>query len=63
MFGSLYVVCVLYTEELEALDLLPYSPVNVDGGVFGPPFPVVHDHLLCRAHVEGEVVVLALRFS
>ena len=23
------------------------------------PFPVVHDQLLCLAHVEGEVVVLA----
>ena len=24
-----------------------------------PPFPVVHDHLHCFAHVEGEVVVQA----
>ena len=23
------------------------------------PFPVVHSHLLCLAHVEGEIVVLA----
>ena len=29
------------------------------GGVFGPPFPVVLNHLLCLARVEGEVVVLA----
>ena len=26
--------------------------------VLGPPFPVVHNHLLCLDHVEGEVVVL-----
>ena len=29
------------------------------GGLFSPPFPVVHDQLLCLDHVEGEVVVLA----
>ena len=29
------------------------------GGVIGPLFPVVHNHLLCLDHVEGEVVVLA----
>ena len=34
-------------------------PVNINGGLFGLPFPVVHDRLLCLAHVEGEVVVLA----
>ena len=28
-------------------------------GLFSPPFPVVHDQLLCLAHIEGEVVVLA----
>jgi hypothetical protein len=28
-------------------------------GVLGPPFPVVHNHLLCLDHVEEEVVVLA----
>ena len=28
------------------------------GGVLGPPFPVVHNHLLCPDHVKGEVVVL-----
>jgi hypothetical protein len=27
--------------------------------VLGPPFLVVHNHLLCLDHVEGEVVVLA----
>ncbi|CDQ76298.1 unnamed protein product [Oncorhynchus mykiss] len=47
------------TKELEALNLLHYSPVDVNGDVFGTPFPVVHDQLLCLAHVEGEVVVLA----
>jgi hypothetical protein len=27
--------------------------------VLGPHFPVVHHHLLCLDHIEGEVVVLA----
>ena len=31
----------------------------MNGGVFGPPFTVVHDQLLCLAHVEGDVVILA----
>ena len=30
----------------------------MDGGMLGPPFPVLHDQLLCLANVEGEVVVL-----
>ena len=47
------------TKELEALNLLHYSPVDENGGVLGSPFPVVHNHLLCLAHIEGEVVVLA----
>jgi hypothetical protein len=38
------------TEKLEALDLLHYFPIDVDGGVFGPPFPLVHDKL-CLAKV------------
>ena len=42
-----------------ALDSLHYSPVKVKGDLFSPPFPVVHDQLLCLAHIEGEVVVLA----
>ena len=29
------------------------------GAWLGPPFPVVHDQLLCLADVEGEVDVLA----
>ena len=45
------------TEELEDLDPLHYSPINVDGGALGPPFPGIHKQLLCL--VEGEVVVLA----
>ena len=45
--------------ELEALNLLHYSPVNENRGVLGPLFPVVHNHLLCLAHIEGEVAVLA----
>ena len=47
------------TKELESLNLLHYSPVDETGGMLGPPFPVVHNHLLCLDHVEGEVVVLA----
>ena len=47
------------TKELEALNLLHYSPVDENGGVLGLPFPVVHNHLLCLDHIEGEVVVLA----
>jgi hypothetical protein len=38
---------------------LHYSPVDLNGVVFGPPFPEVHNHLFCLAHIEGEVVVLA----
>ena len=51
------------TKELETLDLLHYSPVDVNGDVFGPPFSVVHDQLLCLAHIEGEVVVLAPHYQ
>ena len=47
------------TKELETLKLLHYSPIDVIGGLFGPPFPVGHDQLLCLAHIEGEDVVLA----
>ena len=49
----------MWTPRNLILNPLHYSPVDVNGGVFCPPFPVVHDHLLCFAHVEGEVVVLA----
>jgi hypothetical protein len=47
------------TKELETLNLLHYSPANENGGVLGPLFPVVHNHLLCLDHIEGEVAVLA----
>ena len=47
------------TEELEALYLLHYSPIDVDGSVLAPPFCVVHNQLLYLADFEGEVVVLA----
>ena len=46
-------------KELEALDPLHHSLIDVNGGVIGHPFPVVHNQLLCFADVEGEVVVLA----
>ena len=38
---------------------LHFSSVNVNGGLFGPPFPIVSDQLLFLAGIEGEVVVLA----
>ena len=47
------------TKELEALNLLHCSPFDENGGMHGPPFPVVHNYLLCLDHVVGEVVVLA----
>ena len=31
----------------------------MNGDVLGPPFPVVHNQLLCLADIEGDVVVLA----
>jgi hypothetical protein len=46
------------TEELEALNPLHYSPIDVDGGVIAPPFNLDHDQLLCLADVKGKVVVL-----
>ena len=47
------------TEELEALDLLYKSPVDVEGGELGPPFLVVHNQLLYLVDIEEEVVALA----
>jgi hypothetical protein len=38
---------------------LHYSPVDVNGGLFGPPFPIVHNQFLCLAYIEEEVVVLS----
>ena len=46
-------------KEHEALNLLHCSPIDENGGVLGPPFPVVHNHHLCLAHAEGADVVLA----
>ena len=46
------------TEKLEALDPPHYRTVDVNGGVLGPPFLVVHNQLFCLADVEREVVVL-----
>ena len=47
------------TKEFEALDLFHYSPIDVDGGVLAPLFPVVNEQLLCIADVEQYFVVLA----
>jgi hypothetical protein len=49
--------------ELEALNPLHYSPIDENGDMLGPPFPVVHNHLLCLDHIEGKVVVLAAHFQ
>ena len=58
VLGPCYFVGDVDAKELEALNLLNYSPIDENGGVLGPPFPVVHNHLLCLDHVEGEVLVL-----
>ena len=47
------------TKELETLDPLHCSPVNVNGGLFGPAIPTVHTQLLCLAHNVVVVVVMA----
>ena len=44
---------------MNTLNPLNYSPVDVNGELFHPPFSVVYDQLLCLTHIEGEVVVLA----
>ena len=49
---------VMWTPRNLTLAPLHYSPIDVNGGLFTPPFPVVQDNLLCLAHIEGEVVVL-----
>jgi hypothetical protein len=46
-------------KELEDLNLLHDSHVDENGGVLGPPFPVIHKNVLCLDNVEGEVDVLA----
>ena len=48
------------TEELEALDPLLYSLIDVNGGVLSPPFPVVHDQLQHLMRVLEVCVVTQL---
>ena len=48
------------TKELETLDPLHFSPVDVNGSLFGPPFPIVHDQLPCLDHIERKAAVLAV---
>ena len=50
-------------KELETLNLLHFSPVNVNEDTFDPTFPIVHYQLVCLAHSVGEVVVLAPYFQ
>ena len=52
-----HVLSDLDTEDLEALDLLHYSPVDVDGDVLVHPSPF--HAVLGLTDVEREVVVLA----
>ena len=59
VLGPCSIVGDVDTKELEALNLLNCSPVDENGGVLCPLFPVIHNHLLCLDHVEGEVVILA----
>ena len=40
-------------QELEALNLFHYSPIDENGGVLGPPFPVVHNNLISLGYIEG----------
>ena len=46
-------------KELEALDPLHNSSIDVDGDMLSPLSPIVHDQLLGLTDIEGEVVVLA----
>ena len=46
-------------KELEALDTLHNSPIDVDGGVLFHLSHTVHDQLFGLNDVEGEVGVLA----
>ena len=50
---------LMWTPRNLTLDPLHCSPVNVYGGLFSPPFPVIHNQLLCLAHIQGEAVFLA----
>ena len=51
------------TEELDALDTLHYSPIDVEVDVRSTLCPIVQDQLLCLADIEGEVVVLTDHLS
>jgi hypothetical protein len=44
------------TKELEALDLLHYSPFGENWCVLDLPCPVVHNQILWLDQVEGVVV-------
>ena len=44
-------------KDLEALDLLHYSPVGGNEACTALAFPVAHDLLLCLVDVEGAVVL------
>ena len=48
-----HVSLLVDAKELEALNLLHYSPIDENGGVICPLFPAVPNHLLCLDHVEG----------
>jgi hypothetical protein len=47
------------TKELEALDMFHNSPIDVDGGMLGLPFPVVHDQLFRLVDVVGCLIVFS----
>ena len=57
--GPCEVLSDVYANELEALDLLHNSSVNMDGGVLSPLCTIVHGQLIGLTDIEGEVVVLA----
>ena len=44
VLGTCLFVGDVDTKELEALNLRHYSPDNENGGVLGPPFPVVNNY-------------------
>ena len=48
----------MWTSRNLTLNPLYYSPIDVNGGLFGHPFPVVHDQLLCLAHVRKSRIQL-----
>ena len=62
MWGCVDHVNSLVVWTLRNLKLSTHSTIALlmwMGGVLTPPFPVVHDQLLCLADIEGVVVVLA----